>query len=162
MANKFYKSILFFIVCALALQLNTNAQIGKLPPFQMLQANNKIFRAQNLPIGKPIIIIYFSPECHHCEILTKELVKKISSFKNVSIAMVTYYPVENVNQFINKFSLSKFNNVYIGTEGNSFFLRGYYKILEMPFVALYTKNGDFIKSYSKNINLNNIINSLQN
>ena len=35
------------------------AQAGKLP-FQMVQANGKVFKAQDLQIGKAIVIIYFS------------------------------------------------------------------------------------------------------
>ena len=147
----------FFVGCCLC----ANSQVGKLPPFQMMQVNNKLFKAQNLPMGKPILIVYFSPECDRCEIFTKELVEKVSALKNTSIAMVTYYPVENVSRFVNKFSLNRFANIYVGTEGDSLFLRGYYKIIELPFAALYTKNGGFVKSYSKNIHLNNIINIIQ-
>ena len=137
------------------------AQNSKLPPFQMIQVNNKVFRAQNLPMGKPIIIVYFSPECDHCEVFTKELIKNQNALKNVSIAMITYLPLENVNRFINKFSLQRFGNMYVGTEGDSFFIRNYYKIMDMPFAALYTINGDYVTSYSKNIPVKELINKLQ-
>jgi hypothetical protein len=36
---------------------NSIAQPGKIPPFSMMQANGKVFKAQDLPMGKPIIII---------------------------------------------------------------------------------------------------------
>lgn len=129
----------------------TWAQSGKIPPFQMMQASGKIFKAQDLPMGKPIVIIYFSPECDHCEKMVKELMKRQADFKKASIAMVTYLPVEKVSKFVNQYALNKHSNIYVGTEGYSFFLKNYYKIMEMPFIALYTKNGDFIKSYSREI-----------
>ena len=68
---------------------NAKAQAGKLPPFRIMQTSGKIFKAGDLPMGKPIIIIYFSPECDHCDKLMKELVKQKEEFKKASIAMIT-------------------------------------------------------------------------
>ena len=135
---------------------NARGQAGKLPPFRMMQTSGKVFKAEDLPMGKPIVIIYFSPDCDHCDILMKELVKQKEEFKNASVALVTYLPVEKVLAFEKTYSLKKYTNIYTGTEGNSFFLRNYYKLTEMPFAALYSKNGDFIKSYSKEINLKDL------
>ena len=138
------------------------AQPGKLPPFKMVQSNGKMFKAENLPIGKPIIIIYFSPDCDHCEIFMKDFLKKESGFKKASIAMITYLPVERVAKFMKDFSLNKYPNIYVGTEGNYFFVRNYYKIMDLPFAALYTKEGVFVKSYEKNIDLNDLSRRLNN
>ena len=150
--------ILMMVAIALLAAVGTNAiaQAGKLPPFRMMQANGKIFKAEELPMGKPIIIIYFSPECDHCEKLMKELFKRTGELKKASIAMVTYLPVEKVLQFQKTYSLNKYPNIYVGTEGTGFFLKNYYKLTEMPFVALYTKNGHFLKSYSREIDLKDL------
>ncbi len=76
--------------------------------------------------------------------------------------MITYLPVERVAKFVKDFSLNKYANIYAGTEGNSFFVRNYYKIMDMPFAALYTKEGVFVKSYEKNIDLNDLSRRLNN
>jgi len=123
------------------------AQSGKIPPFSMMQGSGKVFKAQDLPIGKPIIIIYFDPDCDHCEKTTKELLSRIAEFGKASIAMVTYMPVNKVIEFEKKYELKKYQNIYVGTEGNSFFLRNYYRLTTMPFIVLYTKNGDIVKEY---------------
>ena len=139
-----------------AVGTNVIAQAGKLPPFRMMQANGKIFKAEELPMGKPIIIIYFSPECDHCDRLMKELVKQKEELKKASIAMITYLPVEKVLEFEKSYSLKNYSNIYAGTEGNSFFLRNYYKLTEMPFAALYSKNGDLIKFYNKEVDIKDL------
>jgi hypothetical protein len=36
-----------------------DAQTGKVPPFRMVLKNGKIYKAENLPFGRPIIIFYF-------------------------------------------------------------------------------------------------------
>lgn len=135
---------------------NATAQTGKLPPFRMMLANGKLFKAEDLPIGKPIILIYFSPECDHCQKLMKELFKRTAELKKASIAMITYLPVDKVVAFQKLYGVNRYSNIYAGTEGTSFFVKNYYKLMEMPFAALYSKNGDFIKSYSREIDLNDL------
>ena len=155
------------IIIVIALLVSTlfapaigDAQAGKLPPFQMTLANGKVFKAQDLPIGKPIVIIYFSPECDHCEKMTKELLKKEASFKKASVAMITHLPVERVAKFVQQYGLSKYSNIFIGTEGNTFFVRKYYKIEQMPFIALHDKNGNIVKVYRKEGPLTDLVNQL--
>ena len=129
------------------------AQQGKLPPFKMMQTNGNIFKVQNLPMGKPILIIYFSPECDHCEEVVKNFFKQAINFQKASIAFITYLPVDKVLKFEKDYNLAKHPNMYSGTEGSTLFVRNYYKIMDVPFVALYTKNGDFVTSYEKDVDL---------
>lgn len=138
-----------------------HAQSGKIPPFRMTQANGKLFKAEDLPMEKPIIIIYFSPDCDHCDNLTKELLKQAADFSKASIAMITFLPVQSVSNFVNKYKLNRYSNLYVGTEQTSFFVKNYYRVTEMPFVALYTKNGDLVKSYSRNVSLKDLSNRLK-
>jgi len=155
MINKYRLLILLsvlLILCGVAA-----AQAGKVPPFRMVQSDGKVFRAENLPFGRPILIIYFSPDCDDCHRFISELLKQIKDFRDVSIAMITYLPVENVSEFVVKNKLKSYSNIYVGTEGNSLFVKNYYKIDQFPFAALYNKNGDLIKEYlSREISVNDL------
>jgi thioredoxin-related protein len=137
------------------------AQTGKLPPFKMMQSNGKIFTAHDLPMGKPILIIYFSPDCDHCEKMLKEFFRQSSGFQKASVAFITYLPVDRVSKFEKEFNLTTYQNMYAGTEGATFFVRNYYKIMDMPFAALYTKNGDLVTSYKSEVNLKGLIEKLK-
>jgi thioredoxin-related protein len=140
--------ILLVLGIMISISFSTLAQAGKLPPFRMVQLDGKTFKAEDLPMGKPIIIIYFSPECDHCEMLVKNLMKKKNDLKKASIAMITYLPVDKVSSFVQQYKLNKEPNLYVGTEGNTMFLKNYYQLQQMPFIALYSKNGDLIKTYT--------------
>jgi thiol-disulfide isomerase/thioredoxin len=150
--------IVFSLLVSLLFVISSDAysQSGKIPPFRIVQANDKVFKAENLPVGKPIVIIYFSPDCEECLKLTEDLLKRLNDFKKASITMVTYLPVEYVKQFVKKYNLNIYPNIYVGTEGNSFIIRYYYNIQTFPFMALYNKNGDLIKSYYKEDNLEDL------
>jgi thiol-disulfide isomerase/thioredoxin len=132
----------------------THSQSNKVPPFKMIQADGKVFLAGNLPLGKPIVIIYFSPECEDCQQLIKELLNRINS---ASIAMITYQPKDKVKQFVSEYQLDKYSNIFIGTEEDSYFVGKYYKVGQLPFMALYNKNGDLIKIYNKEISIEDLL-----
>ena len=137
--------ILFlFAACA----VSAKAQQNKLPPFRMFQENNVIFKAEQLPMGKPIVLIYFLPDCPHCQQLTQNIVKHIGEFNGVSVAMITYYPPEEVGKFARRYGLDKHANFYLGTEGNSFYLKNFYNLSKLPFAAVYTQSGNLVKTYN--------------
>jgi AhpC/TSA family len=154
---------LFFLVSVLMLNISQDiySQTGKVPAFKMIQADGKLFKAHDLPIGKPIIIIYFSPDCEECQKFTEKLLNRIDDYWNASIAMVTYLPVAKVKEFVSKYKLNIYPNIFVGTEGNSFFLRAYYNIQLFPFVVLFNKDGDLKKIYEKEVNLDDLTNRLK-
>lgn len=146
----------------LLLSLPVNSQSGKVPPFRIIQKDGKIFKAEDLPFGKPIIIIYFSPECNDCRVLIDNILARINEFKTASIAMITYLSQETVSQFVSKNGLDKYPGIYVGTEGNSFFVMDYFNITDFPFIALYTKNGDLVKRYyNKEVDVNDLLRRLK-
>ncbi|MBK7132328.1 MAG: redoxin domain-containing protein [Bacteroidales bacterium] len=156
--------IIFLMLLAGLLTTSTlSSQPNKIPPFQMMQANGKVFKAQYLPLGKPIVLIYFSPDCDECQKLTKEMLERSEELKNVSIAMITYQPVEQVVQYVAKNNLGKYPNIYVGTEGSSLFVRNYYDIMLFPFMTLYNKDGDLIVKYtSKQVNVEDLMLRIRN
>lgn len=147
----------FSIALTLFLTAGSIFPQGKIPPFRMMQANGKIFKAESLPLKKPVVIFYFSPDCEECQKLTSELLDRMDDFLNVSFAMITYQPVENVKKYVIKNKLNNYNNIFIGTEGSSLFVRNWYNIMNFPYLVLFNTNGDIITSYStKEIDLDDL------
>ena len=118
-----------------------------IPPFKIMLSDNKIFKGSDVPKGKPMVLIYFDPECDHCQKLMDELFKNIDNFKRAEIVMVTYKPVIELTAFEKKYNTQKYTNIKVGTEGTAFYLRKYYGLVIMPFTALYDKEGNLNYSY---------------
>lgn len=154
------RNIITFSIILTALLLvftDIKAQSGKVPPFRMMQADSKVFRAQDLPMGKPIVLIYFSTDCEDCQKLTHDLLTRINEFKNVSIAMITYQDLGSVKKYVLKNKLDTFSNIYVGSEGSSLFVRNYYNVTQFPFMTLYDKNGNLqVKYLTKEIDLDDL------
>ena len=159
--NKFL-SLFLAIVCMLVFLFSeAQAQSDKLPPFRIMQPNGKVFKAEYLPFEKPIVIIYFSPDCDDCLSFMDSFFKKIDAFNKASLVLITFMPIEYLTKFSSKYRISNYKNIYIGTEGSTYFVRDYFKMKGIPFAALYDKNGNIISSYCKDIPLDNIIASLK-
>lgn len=156
--------IIFFVLAGLLFLLPSEAcsQKGKIAPFKIVLADGKTFSAQDLPKGKPVVLIYFSPECEECQKLTETLIKNIDDYWGISFTMVTYLPVESVSQFVVKFNLKKYPNFYVGTEGNSFIVRYYYNVKKFPFVAVYDRNGNLVKIYNTEAEVKELPSKLKN
>src|SRR5215831_18961048 len=70
-----------------------------MPPFEMRLSNNKIFSAKSLPKGKATVLIYFDPECEHCQKLLNDFFKQVNEFKRSQVVMVTFKTVKELANF---------------------------------------------------------------
>jgi thiol-disulfide isomerase/thioredoxin len=151
------------LVCFSAMVFFSLAAFSQsLPPFKMYRSDKRIFSAAELPKTKPVVLIYFDPDCDHCQKLMKELFQKIDAFKKAEIVMVTYKPVEELAAFEKMHNIQKYSNIIVGTEGMGFYLRNYYGLMTMPFTALYDKKGNLNYSYRKETSVDDLANRLKN
>jgi len=157
------KFLITILICFLSMIFFSAAAFSQdLPPFKMYRSDKTVFNAAELPKTKPVILIYFDPDCDHCQKLMKELFQKIDAFKKAQIIMVTFKPVDEVAAFEKLHNTQKYSNITVGTEGVGFYLRNYYGLVTMPFTALYDKNGNLKYSYRKETPVDDLINRLKN
>lgn len=157
--NKIKSAFLFVVLAALFCWSDAASQ--SIPPFKMQLSNAKVFSAADLPKGKPVILIYFDPDCDHCQVLMKEFFKKINEFKRSEIILATYKPISEVIVFEKKYQTRKYTNIKVGTEGATFYLRMYYNLIKMPFTALYDKKGNLNYSYRTETPVDDLIKRLK-
>ena len=50
-----------------------------IPPFKILQTNSRYFQASDLDQTKPVVLIYFAPDCSHCQALMDGVFKNMAS-----------------------------------------------------------------------------------
>ena len=155
----------FLSVVAVALLvvmlMSVKAMSQSIPSFQMQLTNGKSFSSGSLSPKKPLILIYFAPDCEHCQILMDTIFKKINAFKNSQIVMVTFKPLNEVVDFENHYETHKYQNIKTGTEVPIFFFRKYYQVENTPFTALYDKQGKLIISYKKETPVDDLIKHLK-
>ena len=128
----------------------------KIPSFNILELDSSTwFTEKQLPANKPTVIVYFSPDCGHCQMTAKEWVNDIDKVKDVELVWVSYHTISQIKDFADTYGLSHFNNVVFGRDVNYYFVP-YYKIPSTPFMAVYDKKGKFLKAYEGGTNAETI------
>lgn len=134
-----------------------------MPAFKILQTNNRYFQAGELDKTKPVVLIYFAPDCPHCQVLMDGIFKNISVFKNTQLVLITFKPLPELASFERQFSTAKYANIKTGTEGTTYLIRYYYNLSNTPFTAVYNKKGTLACSFRDiNTPVSQIINCVKN
>lgn len=154
-----WKSPLF--VALLLLCFSHLAISQSIPDFKMQLTNGKMFSAKDLSKSKPVIIIYFAPDCEHCQVLIKSLLKRITEFKKSQIILVSFESLQQVGTFEKEYGLKSYPFIKTGIEKPVFFFRYYYHLENTPFTALYDKEGKYIISYKKQTPVDDLLKHLK-
>jgi thiol-disulfide isomerase/thioredoxin len=150
---KFMKKLLLFfgMVIAAGCSLAQNKPIpANIPPYHILTPDSVYVTPINLKKGKPVLIIYFSPDCSHCQHMMYELKPKMKDLKNTQVIMITFVQqIQAIRNFVRDFDLKKYPNFIVGTEGYTMVVQRFYDVHTTPFTALYDKNQKLVKSWDK-------------
>ena len=97
------------IVPLILFSFSVSAQIAGKPPaqtiphFQFFRLDNTTFTDNDLPKGKIIFFMFFDPDCDHCQHAIESIGKQYQTFKKTSIFLVSMFPVDKINQFMNTY-----------------------------------------------------------
>src|SRR4051812_3473123 len=91
--NKKFMRIIFILLIAVFISLSSNAQTKaissntdtlapyqknpSIPPFSIQMPDSSWFSKVKLKPNKPTLILYFSPDCGHCQLETEEVLSKM-------------------------------------------------------------------------------------
>lgn len=125
------------------------------PPYQryptvpalylLLQDSSTKYTKADLPKKKPLLIVLFSPDCEHCQQEAEQMVTRKEDFKDIHVVMATTYPLHRMNEFAKKNGLTTMKNVVVAKDQH-YLLPPFFNIRNYPFMALYNKNGNLIKT----------------
>lgn len=127
-----------------------------IPPFSIQRPDSSWFRKANLQSKRPTLILYFSPDCGHCQQETEEVIRKIKDLSNLQIVMITSRPFADMANFAEHYKLNRFPSIKIGTDPARFVTR-FYDVKFTPFSALYNKQGKLVKVYEKGIDMTELV-----
>ena len=147
------KKILSFCILILlsgCIRAQQNPRIQQLPIYHILNTDSVRVTSANLKRYKPVMIIYFSPDCSHCQHLMGEIKPHLKELKNIQVVMITFFPqLKPIRDFAKQFGLNTQPNFTLGTEGYTYEMQRYFEIKTTPYIALYDKNGKLVKAYEK-------------
>ena len=128
----------------------TYLRFPTVPPFELLSVDSvTTITKADLKKNQPLMLMFFSPDCDHCQHQMQDLLKEMESFKKIQIVMATYQPFNMMKDFYNKYGLSTFSNIRVGRD-TKYFLPPYYQMMNLPYLALYDRKGNLIRTFEGN------------
>lgn len=108
-----------------------------LPSFNLLLPDSSTYlNTTDIPAGKPLIFVGFSPVCVHCQTETRAIIKNIDRFKDARIYFVTTYPFTDMKVYYQYFKLAAYPNITMGADTKDYFFP-YFKAHSIPYFAIY-------------------------
>jgi thioredoxin-related protein len=101
------------------------------------------------------VLVFFAPDCDHCQEETKKLTAKMGLFKNVQVLMVTWMEFSMVKKFYADYKLADYANITITRDPQYKFLQ-YYGVHSIPDIFVYDKNGHYMNHFKKTIPIEEI------
>ena len=123
-----------------------------IPAFSLLLTDGKNFTQNNIPNSKYTLIIYFSPDCGHCQHEATEMVKNIDSLKHVYLVWAGSRSIPELKAFSEKYGLNALPNAVCGQD-QQYSIPSYYQVKYTPFVAVYDSRKQFVKAYEMGVEM---------
>ncbi|HEX2606745.1 MAG TPA: thioredoxin [Flavisolibacter sp.] len=128
-----------------------------LPPVQILLGDSTTkFTKESIAKGKPVLFMVFSPDCSHCQHEAEELVAHRDEMKDIQIVMITLHPLWQMNEFVKNYKLDQLKNVVVGKDVY-YIMPSFYNIGNLPFLAMYNKNGGLISVFEGSLGISKVI-----
>jgi thiol-disulfide isomerase/thioredoxin len=146
-------SLIIAAGCSNAQQPAKPALGSAIPTFKILDQDSAWVNNSVLKKDRPVVIIYFSPDCSHCQRMMYELKPYMKDFANAQVVMVTFIETKMAGRmlrdFRKTFSLANYPNFITGTEFPDYKLQRYYQVATTPFIAVYDRKGKLVKTFDK-------------
>jgi thiol-disulfide isomerase/thioredoxin len=121
-----------------------------IPPFKLLKGDSATYLTRDdIKKHHLTLIMCFSPECDHCKHQTEDLISAMDKFKDVEIVMATFQPLSEMKEFYRYYRIADYPNIKMGRD-DKYVLPPFYKIRNLPFLALYDKKGNLITTFEGN------------
>ena len=132
-----------------------------IPPFHLLGIDSATYLTKDdLKKNRRTMIMFFSPDCEHCKHQTEAILDSLDQLGNIQIVMATYQPFGEMKDFNTHYRLFEHPNFKIGRD-EKFFLVPFYRIHNLPYMALYDKKGNLITTFEGTHSIATLKNAFQ-
>jgi len=116
------------------------------PPFKILLTDSTWFAKEDLPKHTPVVVMYFSPDCSHCQMEVKEIVDSMQYFEKAFFVLASYKKMPDIVEFSDKYKLNEVKNMKVGRD-TAYFLPTFYRVKFTPFIGVYDEDGKLLQTF---------------
>jgi len=127
--------------------LKTGFEGQSLPGFDLLLPDSTtVFNTADIPKGRPVVLMYFSPNCPYSQAEMNNIINDISVLKNIQFCIFTTWPFRQFKGFYAYFKLNKYSNIIAGEDFKHFF-EDHFKPKGVPYTMVYNKDRILSKAF---------------
>ncbi|MFT3680598.1 MAG: redoxin family protein [Ferruginibacter sp.] len=159
--------LLFFFCCSFFITRAQDAsadilkRVQQVPSFTIYTApDSTAFTNEQLQKGKPLIVIFFNPDCDHCQKETKELLAYKEELKNIPIVMASALPYRLIKDFYTEYNIQSMPNIKMGQDLN-YILGSQYQPTRYPGIFIYDAAGNLVKVFAGNAGVPAMLDALK-
>lgn len=129
-----------------------------LPDFALRMLDSvTVLHTRQLPKGKPIVFILFSPDCDHCAQLAQQINDSADALKELQLIMVAPpVPLHDINFFAYTNGLAHRSGVIVAQDID-FFFGSYYKATTVPFIVVYNRQQKLVTTLTRMRHISELI-----
>ncbi len=160
--QRFIVSFLLVMVSFLAQAQNKTtpdplAAIATVPAFMVFTVpDSSSYSNTDLIKGKPFVVLFFSPDCEHCQKETKELLAYKTELKDIPVLMVSLSSYKAIKRFYEEYGLNTMANLRLANDAN-YALGSRFKLRTYPSLFVYDAQGKLAKAFVGNIGVPDIL-----
>ncbi len=129
-----------------------------LPVFNLLLRDSiELFNTFYIPKGRPIALMFFSPDCEHCQHAMTALTNGMDSISNIRFYLITMVrSMTDIRKFCNDRHLEKYKNIEVVGQDSEFAFIDFFGTMHIPDIALYDSDKQFVHLFEGNINVKDL------
>jgi len=132
-----------------------------LPMIDLTLTNGERYTNRDVKPG-PLVLIYFSPDCEHCQQFITAFLQREKLVKSRQILLASFVEVSSLASFGKTMGMERFPNIRMGTEGESYRIARGLVIRKFPYVALYDGARNLIRTFEGEQPFGQIIEAIEN
>lgn len=135
--------------------------IEQAPAFKIIRVpDSTVFESTQLKKDKPFVLMFFSPDCEHCQKETKELLAYKQELKGLQIVMVSPLSFDLIKIFYQDYGLASMPDVVVGQDAN-YALGSRYQLRTYPSIFVYDAKGKLAKAFVGNAGVPAILDAVK-
>lgn len=130
---------------------------SEIPSIEILLTDSStIFQTNTLSASKPVVLLFFSSNCDHCQKEATDMVQKKEILSKIQLVMISTEELYAIRNFYNQFGLSVINKLIIGKDIRYAGIK-HFQFESIPYCALYSRGHKYLGSLERNFNTDSII-----
>lgn len=102
-----------------------------------------------------VVLVFFQPECDHCQREASDISQNITAFKNVTLYFITSDSAEKIERFANEYKLHDQVNVFFGNASTESVLKNFGPIAT-PSIYIYSAEQRLIKAFNGEVAISEV------